>query len=66
MLQILKIKSAEKHKDLADDIKTIVPHFIAKSVEASLDNSDNLVLQPSIMELVALIIITIFSKVDSR
>ncbi|KAL9559611.1 hypothetical protein PS6_000706 [Mucor atramentarius] len=65
MLQILKIKSAEKHKDLADGIKTIVPHFITKSVEASLDTSDNLALQPSIMELVALIIITIFSKVDS-
>ncbi|GAN08747.1 MMS19 nucleotide excision repair protein homolog [Mucor ambiguus] len=65
MLQILRIKSAEKHKDVAEGIKTIVPHFITKSVEASLDTSDNLLLLPSIMEVIALIIITIFSKVDS-
>ena len=66
ILEILKIKSSEKHKDVADGIDTIIPHFITKSVEASLDDSDNLILQPSIMEIVALIIITIFSKVDSR
>ncbi|CAO3642299.1 unnamed protein product [Mucor fragilis] len=65
VLQILRIKSAEKHTDVAEGIKTIIPHFITKSVEASLDTSNNLVLQSSIMEVVALIVITIFSKADS-
>ncbi|KAI8637654.1 Dos2-interacting transcription regulator of RNA-Pol-II-domain-containing protein [Parasitella parasitica] len=65
ILELLKVKSAEKHKDIADSISTIIPHFITKSVQASLDANNNLILQPSIMETIAVIIITIFSMVDS-
>ncbi|KAI8092187.1 Dos2-interacting transcription regulator of RNA-Pol-II-domain-containing protein [Gilbertella persicaria] len=64
MLHIFKTKAAQKHTDLAEGVNTFVPHFVKKAVEASLGQS-SLILSPHILEKVALIIITIFSKADA-
>jgi DNA repair/transcription protein MET18/MMS19 len=60
------MKSAEKHTDIANGIDTIIPHFIQKAAEASIGGRNRLILDPQVLETVSLVIITIFTKVDSR
>jgi DNA repair/transcription protein MET18/MMS19 len=60
------VKSTEKHTDIASGIDSIIPHFIKKAIEASIGARNRLILDPQVLETVALVIITIFTKVDSR
>ncbi|KAI9471923.1 MAG: Dos2-interacting transcription regulator of RNA-Pol-II-domain-containing protein [Benjaminiella poitrasii] len=65
ILSILLTKSDEKHDDISEGIDSIVSYFISKAVEASLSTNYNLILNYDIMETLALIIITVFSKLNS-
>ncbi|CAO3612092.1 unnamed protein product [Mucor hiemalis] len=65
ILEILKAKSTEKHTDIAEGIETVVPHILTVVLQSALDNTQNLVLNPSILETLSKIIITIFTKVNS-
>lgn len=64
-MEILKAKSTEKHTDIAEGIETVVPHILTVVLQSALDNTQNLVLNPSILETLSMIIITIFAKVNS-
>lgn len=65
ILEILKVKSTEKHTDIAEGIDTVVPHILTKVIQSSLDNTQNLVLSRNILETLSEIVITIFTKVNS-
>lgn len=65
ILEILKVKSAEKHKDVAEGIITVIPHIFTKAIQASLDSRHNLILNRYILQTLSLITMTIFSKADS-
>ncbi|KAG2210963.1 hypothetical protein INT47_000123 [Mucor saturninus] len=65
VLEILKVKSAEKHKDVAEGIVTIIPHIFTNAIHASLEKSHNLILNRYILQTLSLITMTIFSKADS-
>ncbi|KAI7907118.1 Dos2-interacting transcription regulator of RNA-Pol-II-domain-containing protein [Cokeromyces recurvatus] len=66
ILSILNTKSAKKHDDIIGSIDTLVSHFITKAIEASLCSEDNLILDYDVMETLALITITVFSKLNSE
>jgi DNA repair/transcription protein MET18/MMS19 len=64
-LEILKTKSIEKHTDISEGIETIIPQIFTKVIQASLENTKNLVLNRHILKTLSMIVITIFSKVKS-
>ncbi|GAA5803787.1 Dos2-interacting transcription regulator of RNA-Pol-II-domain-containing protein [Helicostylum pulchrum] len=65
ILQILKTKVFENHKDVTEGIDTVIPHIFTKTIQASLEDNNNLILNSYILQKLSLIIITIFSKIDS-
>lgn len=64
-MEILKTKVSEKHEDVTGGIDTIIPHIFSRVIQASLDVNTSIILNSYILQKLSLIIITIFSKVDS-
>ncbi|CEG83218.1 hypothetical protein RMATCC62417_17178 [Rhizopus microsporus] len=65
LLNILQTKATESHADLAKEVHTMVPYVFRKVIEASLNTSDSLYLDPQLLQTLSLIVITILIKVDS-
>ncbi|KAI7849449.1 Dos2-interacting transcription regulator of RNA-Pol-II-domain-containing protein [Circinella umbellata] len=66
LLRILEIKVSEKHSDVSPCIDTIVPHFTASAINASLDSSKvQMILSNDVLENIALIIMVIVESLKS-
>ncbi|KAG1471140.1 hypothetical protein G6F56_002297 [Rhizopus delemar] len=64
ILNVLQAK-VDDHKELADEVHTMVPYLFRKTIEASLSTQPSLYLDTNLLQTLSLIIITIFTKVDS-
>ncbi|KAG0191395.1 hypothetical protein DFQ28_000281 [Apophysomyces sp. BC1034] len=65
LLEILRTKSSQNHSDIAQCTDSIVPHLLSNVVKSSLADANRIILSESILEPIALIISTIFQKLNS-